>query len=111
MKQHEQEVAALEASFDAEETRHTAEIVKKLNEEHMDDVQQAHRALLDKVRLLGFPLQFLGFLLQLLVVLLHLLGVLLRLQVSCCFGWLLLSMVIICHNRSSRMSLFDDLFL
>ena len=51
MKQHEQETAALEASFEAEESRHTAEIVKKLNEEHMDNVQQAHRALLEKVRL------------------------------------------------------------
>ena len=51
LKQHEQEAAALEASFEAEEARHTAEIVKKLNEEHMDNVQQAHRALLEKVRL------------------------------------------------------------
>lgn len=51
LKQHEQETAALEASFEAEESRHTAEIVKKLNEEHMDNVQQAHRALLEKVRL------------------------------------------------------------
>lgn len=49
MKQHEQEMAALVTSFEAEETRHTAEIVKKLNEEHMDNVQQVHRALLDKV--------------------------------------------------------------
>ena len=50
LKQHEQEVAALEASFEAEEARHTAEINKKLNETHMENVQQAHRALLDKVR-------------------------------------------------------------
>ena len=49
MKQHEQEVAALEASFEAEEARHTAEINKKLNETHMENVQQAHRTLLDKV--------------------------------------------------------------
>ena len=49
MKQHEQEVAALEASLEAEEARHTAEINKKLDEAHMDNVQQAHRALLDKV--------------------------------------------------------------
>ena len=49
MKQHKQEVAALEASFEAEEARHTAEINKKLDETHMEDVQQAHRALLEKV--------------------------------------------------------------
>ena len=49
MKQHTQEVAALEASFGAEEARHTAEINKKLNETHMENVQQAHRALLEKV--------------------------------------------------------------
>lgn len=49
MKQQEQEIAALEASFDAEEARHSAEIVKKLNEEYMDNVHQSHRALLDKV--------------------------------------------------------------
>ena len=49
LKQHEQEIAALEASFEAEEARHTAEINKKLNESHMENVQQAHRALLDKV--------------------------------------------------------------
>lgn len=49
MKQQEQEIAALEASFDADEARHSAEIVKKLNEEYMDNVHQSHRALLDKV--------------------------------------------------------------
>ena len=49
MKQHKEEVAALEASFEAEEARHTAEINKKLNETHMENVQQAHRALLEKV--------------------------------------------------------------
>ena len=49
MKQHEQEIAALEASFEAEEARHTAEISKKLNETHIDNVQQAHRGLLEKV--------------------------------------------------------------
>ena len=54
LKQHGQEIAALEASFDAEEARHTAEIVKKLNEEHMDNVQQSDRALLDKVCLKRF---------------------------------------------------------
>ena len=49
MKQHKQEVAALEASFEAEEARHTAEINKKLDETHMENVQQAHRNLLEKV--------------------------------------------------------------
>ena len=53
LKQHEQEVAALEASFEAEEARHTAEISKKLNETHMENVQQAHRTLLDKVTLMN----------------------------------------------------------
>ena len=64
LKKHEQEVAALEASFEAEEARHTAEIVKKLNEEHMDNVQQANRALLEKVNLLfirGVILRLLKF--------------------------------------------------
>ena len=56
MKQHKQEVAALEASFEAEEARHTAEINKKLDETHMDDVQQAHRTLLEKVRSKRKPL-------------------------------------------------------
>lgn len=49
MKQHKHEVAALEASFEAEEARHTAEINKKLDESHMENVQQTHRALLEKV--------------------------------------------------------------
>ena len=49
MKKHEQELAALEASFDAEEARHTAEITKSLKEEYMEEVKQAHKALLDKV--------------------------------------------------------------
>lgn len=64
LKKHEQEVAALEAGFEAEEARHTAEIVKKLNEEHMDNVQQANRALLEKVNLLfirGVILRLLKF--------------------------------------------------
>lgn len=50
MKKHEQEQAALEARFEAEEARHTAEITKKLEEEHMEEVKQEHKALLDKVR-------------------------------------------------------------
>jgi len=49
MKQHKEEVAALEARFEAEEVRHIAEINKKLNETHMENVQQTHRALLEKV--------------------------------------------------------------
>ena len=49
-KQHEQQMAALEASFEAEEARCSAEITKRLNEEYMDEVKQTHRALLEKVR-------------------------------------------------------------
>ena len=49
MKKHEQEMAALEASFEADEARHTAELTKKLEEEYMEEVKQAHKALLDKV--------------------------------------------------------------
>ena len=48
-EQHKQEVAALEASFEVEEVHHTAEIDKKLDETHMDNVHQAHRSLLEKV--------------------------------------------------------------
>lgn len=48
LKQHEQETAALERSFEAEEARNSAEINKKLNESHMENVQQAYRELLDK---------------------------------------------------------------
>lgn len=51
LKQHEQEIAALETSFEAEEARDIAEITKKLNESHMQNVQQVHKELLDKVSL------------------------------------------------------------
>ena len=51
LKQQENETAALEASLEADEARHTAEIIKRLNEEHTENVQQAYRALLEKVRL------------------------------------------------------------
>ena len=52
VRQQEGEMAALEATLEAEETRHTAEISKKLDEEHKENVQQAYRALLEKVRFL-----------------------------------------------------------
>ena len=52
VKQQEGEVAALEATLEAEETRHMAEISKKLDEEHKENVHQAYRALFDKVRFL-----------------------------------------------------------
>lgn len=49
VKQQEGEMAALEATLEAEETRHMAEISKKLDEEHKENVHQAYRALFDKV--------------------------------------------------------------
>ena len=52
VKQQEGELAALEATLEAEETRHMAEISKKLDEEHKENVHQAYRALFEKVRFL-----------------------------------------------------------
>lgn len=46
---HEREQAVLESMFETEEAEQSAEIIKKINEEHKDAVREAHRDLFDQV--------------------------------------------------------------
>lgn len=49
-KKQEAERMALDARFESEEARQVGEMHMKLNEEHKEQVKQAHKDLLEKVR-------------------------------------------------------------